>query len=93
MKESLKALWNKIPSLKQVGPSLDDKLGFIPEMKSSETTTIVSHTSYRKPQEKSLLKELFRSDKRLRLEMYVGASTQATQCAHIAEMEKYGDMI
>ena len=92
MKESLKALWNKIPSLKQVGLPLDSKLGFIPGMKSSETTTIVSQPTYRKPQEKSLLKELFRSDKRLRLEKYVGASTQAEQDVCIAEMEKHGDI-
>ena len=93
MKESLKTLWNKIPSLKQVGSSLDDKLGFISDMKFSETTTMVSHPTYHKPQEKSLLKELFHSDKRFRLEKYIGASTKEEQDVCISEMKKHGDMI
>ena len=88
MKEKLKAIWNKIPSFKQVGKSLDTSLQ---NTNDEVTTTVVHKTSYRKSESKSWFQETFRGDERKKLEAYMSASTQAEQDAIVATMKE--DMV
>jgi len=89
MKAKLKALWAKVPSFKSVATSLDDKLQHVPGMADSKTTTVVGNPPYQysKPEKKSWFQNTFRGEERLKLEAYVGASTQAEQDAILATMK------
>ena len=96
MKEKLKTLWAKVPSFKQVGSSLDEKLQKVPGMAQSEVTEVVGTPPYQSPEilrvarqtpKKGFFKECFRGEERLKLEAYNQASTDAEKEAILKTMK------